>query len=56
MADRCRLCTANDPEAVIEDVAARLWESRDERPWNEAGGYWQRVFRELAQTSIAALR
>jgi hypothetical protein len=28
MPDRCRLCTANDREALVEHVAAALWESR----------------------------
>ena len=27
MAERCRLCTSNDDEAVIEHVAAYMWES-----------------------------
>ena len=56
MAHRCRLCTANDVDGVIEHVAARLWESRDERPWDDAGPYWQRIFRELAATATASLR
>jgi hypothetical protein len=30
MADRCRLCTSNDNETLIEHVAAYMWESRME--------------------------
>ena len=53
---RCRLCTANDEAALIEEVAAALWQSRDERAWADAGPSWQRVFRELAETAVHALR
>jgi len=36
----CRLCTANDEEALVESLAADLWESRrhgtlDDYPWNQ---------------------
>lgn len=60
MATRCRLCTANDADAVIEQLAADLWESRrnghlDDRPWVEAGDYWQRVFREFAGAAVTSL-
>jgi hypothetical protein len=59
--ERCRLCTANDADAVVEHVAERLWESRrhgspDDRAWSEAGGYWQRIMRELAVTAVGSLR
>ena len=61
MADRCRLCTANDPDGVVEHLAEEPWESRwrgslDDVPWAEAGGYWQRLMRELVETAVAALR
>ena len=60
MAGRCRLCTSNDDEAVIEHVAAYMWESRmdhfEERtPWNEAGATWQAAFREMAVAARQAL-
>lgn len=60
MAERCRLCTSNDDEAVIEHVAAYMWESRmdhfEERtPWSEAGGTWQAAFREMAVAARQAL-
>lgn len=58
---RCRLCTANDHEALVHELATRLWESRrhgspDDVPFERAGSYWQRVFLELAETAVAALR
>lgn len=58
---RCRLCSANDLDGVIEQLAADLWESRrygtlDDRPWEEAGEHWQRVFREFAETAVKSLR
>lgn len=60
MGDRCRVCTTNDREALIEQVAADLWESRrhgtlDDFPWEKAGGYWQRIYRELGETAVDSL-
>jgi hypothetical protein len=60
MAERCRLCTANDRDGVIEQLAADLWNSRrhgtlDDHPWEQAGDYWQRMFRELAVTAVGSL-
>lgn len=59
--DRCRLCTANDPDALIEHLAEQLWESRrhgtlDDVGWDRAGGYWQRIYRELATSFVEAAR
>lgn len=61
MAERCRLCTANDREGVIEQLAADLWNSRrhgtlDDRAWPEAGSYWQRIFREFAETAVQSMQ
>jgi uncharacterized iron-regulated membrane protein len=41
-------------------MAVVMWESRrhgslDDRPWDQAGPYWQAKFRELADSAIAAL-
>lgn len=60
MTGRCRLCTSNDEDAVIEHVAADMWESRMERvedrtPWKEAGATWQTAFREMAVAAQQAL-
>lgn len=59
---RCRLCTANDPQAVIEHLAEKMWDSRIERlegkplPWNEAGETWRAAFREMAVAARQALQ
>jgi hypothetical protein len=60
MASRCRLCTSNDEDAVIEHVAAYMGESRMERvedrtPWAEAGATWQTAFREMAVAAQLAI-
>lgn len=57
----CRLCTANDEQALIEGLAEDLWESRrnghiDDVPWDRAGDHWQRVFREFATRAVESLR
>ena len=57
---RCRLCTSNDDETVIEYLAAYMWESRMERmedrtPWANAGATWQSAFREMAVAARQAL-
>lgn len=59
-ARRCRICTANDLDGLIEHVAAELWESRrhgtlDDRAWAEAGAYWQTIYRELGTTAVEAM-
>ncbi len=60
MSARCRLSTSNDEDAVIEHVAAYMWESRMERvedrtPWEQAGATWQTAFREMAVAARQAL-
>ena len=57
---RCRICTANDLDALIEELAAELWESRrhgtlDDRGWEDAGDMWQTTFRGFARTAIEVL-
>jgi hypothetical protein len=57
----CRICTANDPEALVEGLAADLWETQrhgtlEDRDWDRAGEYWQRIFRAFAETAIRTLR
>jgi len=56
----CLLCADGDRIELRETVAAAMWEARrhgtaDDRPWPEAGPYWQNVFRELAEDAMAAL-
>ena len=57
---RCRLCTSNDDDAVIEHLAEKLWDSRVERlegpwAWEDAGATWQAAFREMAVAARQAL-
>lgn len=57
---RCRLCTSNDDNAVIEHLAEKLWDSRIERlegpwAWKDAGATWQAAFREMALAARQAL-
>jgi hypothetical protein len=55
----CRLCTCTDPEGLIEQLAAELWESRQEYDrfiaWADAGEYWHHAFRGFAWTALQAL-
>ena len=50
---RCRICSANDRERLIEDMAREMWNTQkstdpaDEwQPWEKAGLYWQTITRE----------
>jgi hypothetical protein len=56
---RCRLCTANDREDLIEQLAADLWESQrgglDDWPWAETSEYWRRTFRQFAEATVRSL-
>jgi hypothetical protein len=56
---RCRLCTANDREALREAFAAELWLRHrgvvHPVPWAQAGAYWHMVFRGLADDAIEML-
>ncbi|WP_126174534.1 hypothetical protein [Altericroceibacterium xinjiangense] len=60
---RCRLCDANDLEALAEDMAREMWASlatndphAEWHPWDEASHYWQRVMRQYAEAVIRTLR
>ncbi|MBB5714777.1 hypothetical protein [Sphingomonas aerophila] len=56
---RCRVCTANDQETLIEQLAEQVWEWRRERDfphWAEAGEFWQAKFREHALLFVNAAR
>ncbi|MEH3046524.1 hypothetical protein [Sphingomonas adhaesiva] len=57
----CPLCGGGEADDLIEQVAADLWNSRrygtlDDRPWEAAGDYWHRTFRDLAETAVASLK
>jgi len=58
----CRICTANDRAALVEDVARAMWDTQkstspvDEwRPWDQAGPYWHTMMRRFAEATVAAL-
>lgn len=58
---RCRICTANDIDALIEEVAERMWEQRrdlqmGDPAWADAGLYWQQTFREYARAMVDVVR
>jgi hypothetical protein len=56
----CRLCTANDMEALAEHLAEQMWESRREPefdpPWERTSSYWQIVMRGFASQTLKMLR
>jgi hypothetical protein len=52
---RCRICTANDREALIEDMARAMWDSQEStnpddewQPWDKAPPYWHGLMRSYA--------
>lgn len=55
----CRLCGCTDREGLIEQLAAELWESRQDYvefiAWADAGEYWHHAFRGFAMTVIDRL-
>ncbi len=55
---RCRLCTANDQDGLVEQLAAELWATtpEDDRSWAEAGPHWQATFRVHAATAVRIMR
>lgn len=53
---RCRICTANDEEALIEDMAAAMWNVAADPPWSEASDYWKRQMVAHARAVLARLR
>lgn len=59
----CRICTANDEEALVEQMAEAMWSTQestdthtDWSPWEDAGPYWQRIMRDYARASLGVLR
>ncbi|MBB4859603.1 hypothetical protein HNO88_002932 [Novosphingobium chloroacetimidivorans] len=59
---RCRICTSNDIEALVEEVAEAMWLTQETadpanewRPWEKAGPYWQRIMREYANATVKVL-
>lgn len=51
----CRICTTNDQEALVDELAREMWASCSDsdpgsewQPWEQAEPYWQRIFRQYA--------
>lgn len=55
---RCRLCSADDQDPLVQEVATELWATvpEDGRIWAEVGSYWQHAFRRHAEATIRILR
>lgn len=60
MAERCRLCTANDLDALADELAERMWNSRRDREvdaaWEGASPYWHQTMRQFARSTIEMLK
>lgn len=60
MSERCRLCTTNDLDALADELAERMWESRRDREidpdWSRAGPYWHETMRQFARSTIEMLK
>ena len=55
---RCRICSSNDRDALVEELAAEMWATRiDEQEWPYAdcGPYWQNAMREFAEATVRIL-
>lgn len=60
----CRICTANDEDALIEDLAQAMWESTRDmdtrmevyQPWDEASEHWRERFRCWAKSMATVAR
>lgn len=60
---RCRICSSNDEETLIEDVARAMWLTQESssmdaewRVWENAGPYWQTIMKQFAAATIKTLR
>jgi hypothetical protein len=60
---RCRICSANDRESLINEMAAEMWNTQrssnkdDEwRPWEQAGPYWHQMMRQFAEATLNVLQ
>lgn len=56
----CRVCQTNDREALAEELAARMWESRRDREvdpdkFEDASPYWQTAMRQFAAATLDML-
>lgn len=56
---RCRLCSANDRDALAEEMAEALWqrtlEEGFEPDWQQASPFWRKRFRYHAEVFLDVL-
>jgi hypothetical protein len=52
---RCRLCTTTDLTSLRDHMARTIWSGRDEILLEEAGPYWNKIYRELANDALRGL-
>jgi hypothetical protein len=56
MAVRCRLCSTNDRDALVEDVAREVWESGGHSVrWEDTFPQWHMAYRRHADALLRAL-
>jgi hypothetical protein len=48
--------TTPDEETFVEEFARELWESSDDRSWDEAGDYWRDAYRKQGRLAADILR
>lgn len=56
---RCRLCSTNNLDELIEQVAQEIWRTFPSDtclPWDDAGSYWQTVMRNHATVTVELLK
>lgn len=59
----CRICTANDEEALIEQMAEAMWSTyattdthTEWAPWDKAGPYWRTIMLNHARAALRVVR
>ncbi len=53
---RCRLCTNNDRDALVEEMAAGAWEAAGYGDrWEDAPATWHTAFRHHADLMLRVL-
>lgn len=60
---RCRICTSNDRDQLVEDMARAMWDTQESssmdaewEPWDKAPPYWQNIMRQFADVSLKVLQ
>lgn len=60
---RCRICSANDREQLVEDTAREMWATQissdpaaEWREWGQAHSYWRTIMLQFAEASLRAIQ